>query len=558
MRAVVLLLLLVLVALPARAQSDEPSKWWFSVDRINSGLADPREVDRETPQATLESFLAYGRSSAWSSAVHLLDLREVPSELRAEVGPQLAERLYRVLKRRVWVDWERTADRPDGQIIGNSDDPVAGEPRRSIRLAVLDLGDRPVPIRMNRLKPENGDPVWLFSRQTVENVDALHAVYGPTPLEEAMPKALRADLFLGLELWEALLVPVLFLLAFASGALAYRTFRRLEHSADGKLVSRIAGSLKLPFALFAGGLTFWLFAKYVISFNGVVSLFLGPLVTGLFVLAGIILVARTADAFVTMAVEEKVEDVDAPEETSEANRAFISNVSGARRLAIVVLTLLGVGIVLSQTNLLTNLGFAALGTASVFTLILAFAGRAVLSNIMASLQIAFSKPARIGDTLMFRGDWCTVERIHFTYVELRVWDDRLLIVPVNEFVSESFENLTKNGAELVRTVFLTLDHRASVDQLRDVFLEWVQEDERVTDKESAAAEVYAHDRSGTRVRFRFKGYDPSTSWTAALEIREMLLRRATELEARTGEPILPVERELKVTSQRAGLAEAAE
>ena len=541
------------VALSASAQDGGPSRYWFEVETLNPGLPEPpRTLDRETPQATLEDFLYLTSGREYGPAAHLLDLREVPEAEQAGRGPELARKLKVILERRVWIGWDVVTDRPDGlSTDGGKDAPMAGEPRRSIRLALIELDNRSVPVRLNRIKPGSGEPVWLFSRQTVENIDALYRIHGPTALERAMPSALRQDLFLGLQYWELVALPVMLLATFLAGLLVYRVLGWLAERDAGRL-SAVAGAVRLPIALGVGGILGWATLEHVVSFNGAVMLFLNPLIWGFLVLAGAILLVRVIDALLELAIARNTKDIQAAE--AEEERDFYTNVSGARRLITVIVLLFGVGLVLSQTNFLQNVGFAALGGASILTLILAFAGRAALSNIMASLQIAFAKPVRIGDTLMFQGEWCVVERIRFTYVELRVWDGRLLIVPVNEFVSEVFENLTKSGAELTRTVFLTLDHRADLEALRGAMASFLDGDDRVTDPAEAKLVAYAHDRDGLRVRAQVPTVDPSTGWTLALELREHLLAEARDLEAERGEPFLPVERELKVGSRRDGLA----
>ena len=547
-----LLLALALLVVPSAAQDGGPSKYWFTVDAVNPALGEPpRTLDRETPQATLETFLFATGSRDYERAAHTLDLREIPDNIAAEVAPELARKLRTLLDRRVWVDWGALPDRPDGLSVGDADAPMSGEPRRSIRMAVLDLDGRPVPVRLNRVKTENGDPVWLFSRQTVENIDALYRLYGPSALERAIPDPLRQSVILGLEVWELLVLPFLLLAAAFAGLAVYKFLGRYSRRQDNTWVTAVSKATQLPLALAMGGLVSWLFLEYVVSFNGAVNLFLDPLIAALMVLAGAMLLVRVIDGFLSLAIARNTDDVETAE--GRDDRDFYTNISGARRLITVIVLLFGIGLVLSQTNTLKNLGFTALGGASVLTLILAFAGRAVLSNIMSSLQIAFSKPARIGDTLMFDDEWVTVKRIHFTYVELEVWDGRLLIVPVNNFVSENFENLTKRHPELFRTVFLVLDHRAPVDRLRDAFIAFVKDDERVADMEGANAEVFKHDRDGIHVRFKVNTVDPTQGWALALEAREHLLNVARDIEKMTGKPVLPVERELQVTSEREGL-----
>ena len=556
LRLVLACAVLALCLFPSAAQDGGPSKYWFEVEAVNPQLGEPpRSLDRETPQAMLESFLFATSSRDYDSAAHTLDLRDLPSNIAGAVAPDLARKLRTILDRRVWIDWDVLPDRPDGLTVGDADAPMAGEPRRSIRMAVVDLDGRPVPVRVNRVKAKDGEPVWLFSRQSVENIDALYRLYGPSPLERLIPSSLRTNLFLGLEVWELLILPILLLAAAFAGLGTYRLIGRFTDDGDDSRktwTETVARAVRLPLAIAVGAVVTWLFLEHVVSFNGAVNLFLDPLIAALLVLAGAMLFVRVIDGLLSMAIRRNTDDILTAE--GRKDRDFYTNISGARRLITVIVLLFGIGLVLSQTNTLANLGFTALGGASVLTLILAFAGRAVLSNIMSSLQIAFSKPARIGDTLMFQDRWVTVRRIHFTYVELEVWDGRLLIVPVNEFVSETFENLTKHDPELIRTVYLVLDHRAPVDRLRDAFISFVDGDERVADMEDTTLDVIRHDRDGIHCRFKVNTVSPSEGWTLALEAREHLLAVARDIEAVTGKPILPVERELKIESEREGLA----
>ncbi|MDA8870792.1 mechanosensitive ion channel family protein [Rhizobiaceae bacterium] len=541
-------------ALPTFAQNSGTIGTYFEVEAINAGLPEPGStVDRETPQSTMESFRYLTKGGQFADAAQLLDLREVPEGLRAEVGPELARKLAVVLKRRVWIDWGLLADRPDGvnPNTGNKD-PNAGQPLRSIRLAVLDFDGRPVPIRMNRLKPKNGDAQWLFSRQSVGNIDGLFRLYGPTKLEQIMPDWLRGEVTLGLEIWELILLPLLLSAAAYVGLSVYRALDRGAESTSSNYAASLAAAVRIPFAIGTGTLVFWLTLKHLVSFNGVVSMFLDPLIASFLVLAAAMLLTRVVDVFLDIAVARKVDDLESDEGREDRN--FYTNVSGARRLITVLALLFGAGVVLVQTNLLANLGFAALGGASLFTLILAFAGREALSNVMSSLQIAFSKPARIGDTLIFDDTWVTVEKINFTYVELRTWDGRRLIVPVNTFVMTNFENMSKRDPKMFRAVYLVLDHRAQVEEMRQAFFDFVRGDERTASMDDAAVEVIRHDRDGLHVRFKVNTTGPSAGWELSLEAREHLLAEARQIEERTGKPMLPIERELQVASTRDGLA----
>ncbi|WP_247677002.1 MULTISPECIES: mechanosensitive ion channel domain-containing protein [unclassified Leisingera] len=136
--------------------------------------------------------------------------------------------------------------------------------------------------------------------------------------------------------------------------------------------------------------------------------------------------------------------------------AVVTRLAAARRAFVVAAVLIGGGVFLSQSNIFRNLGFTILGTAGTLTLILilGFAARRVLGKIIASLQIALNQSAKIGDRIVYNDYLCHVERINFTYVQLRDWDGIRLIVLVEEFISTPFENWTMKEPKMLRIIKL--------------------------------------------------------------------------------------------------------
>jgi small-conductance mechanosensitive channel len=99
-------------------------------------------------------------------------------------------------------------------------------------------------------------------------------------------------------------------------------------------------------------------------------------------------------------------------------------------------------------------------------IIIGFAAQKSLSGFMAGFQIAFTQPIRIDDVLIVEGEWGRVEEITLTYVVLKIWDKRSLVIPINYFIENPFQNWTRSGADLIGTVFLYLDYTVPVDSLR--------------------------------------------------------------------------------------------
>lgn len=536
-------------------ESGGGSRATFPVETLNPGLGEAPDINRETPQATIESFLHYSGIGDHARTAHLLDLSKIDPARQAELGPVLALQLAEILDRKVWIDWNDLPDRPDGlNVNASSNDPLAGEPRRSIRMALIQLGDRPVPIRLSRLQPAGGDPVWLFAAQTVENVPALHAQYGATAFEESLPGWSKREVLHGLVLWEIVFLPLLLAAAGLLGYILYRLVAGLGPRMRPHVVGELVSALALPVALVAAGTLALFVTGRLFVFSVTIDTFVEPLL--LFLLAGgaLLILVRTIDVVIEHSLNEDVAELEKPE--NEATRAFQTNLSAFRRIGLVIALVFFLGLVFTQMNLLATTGLALVGSAGILTLVLAFAARSALSNIMASLQIALSKAATVGDSVLFEGQWSYVEKINFTFVQLKTWDNRRLIVPVTYFVSEPFENWTKRDPSLTKVFELRLNHMADVDALRERFAGFVEENDKAIEKDSSKVLVIGQDATGMLVRFYATAKDPTSAWYMHCELREAMLKAATELEldAREGRRFLPTEREVKVED----LARAAE
>jgi len=113
-----------------------------------------------------------------------------------------------------------------------------------------------------------------------------------------------------------------------------------------------------------------------------------------------------------------------------------------------------------------QLGTSLLASAGVVGLVAGIAARSVFSNLLAGLQIAMAQPIRIDDVLIVEGEWGRVEEITATYVVLKIWDERRLIVPLQWFIEHPFQNWTRTGAAMLGTVFLWVDYSLPVEAIR--------------------------------------------------------------------------------------------
>ncbi|QYO75969.1 mechanosensitive ion channel family protein [Devosia salina] len=154
---------------------------------------------------------------------------------------------------------------------------------------------------------------------------------------------------------------------------------------------------------------------------------------------------------------------------SEDNLLARKHVTQSRileRVAVTLLVIIGIAAILMTFEGVAQYGVSLLASAGAAGLVLGLALQPVLKNLFAGIQLAITQPIRIDDALLVEGEWGTVEEITSTYVVVKIWDWRRLIVPLSYFMEKPFQNWTREGAALIGTVMLYLDYSVPVDVIR--------------------------------------------------------------------------------------------
>ncbi len=193
-------------------------------------------------------------------------------------------------------------------------------------------------------------------------------------------------------------------------------------------------------------------------------------------------------------------------------------VGSARVLAI----LLGAGIALMSFPQVRAFGASLLASAGIAGIVVGFAARPVLTNLLAGLQIALTQPLRIDDVVIVQGHWGRIEEIRGTYIVVRIWDERRLVVPLQWFIENPFENWTRTSAGLIEIVHLWVDYRTPLQPLRDELQrlcaaspDW---DGRVVNLQVTEASAQA-----LQLRVLASSFDSGRGWNLAVALREALV-----------------------------------
>jgi len=137
------------------------------------------------------------------------------------------------------------------------------------------------------------------------------------------------------------------------------------------------------------------------------------------------------------------------------------------RTAMIIAGVIGAAMMLMTFPGARQLGASLLASAGVVGLVAGLAAKSVFGNLIAGLQIALTQPIRLDDVLIVEGEWGRVEEIGSTYVVLRIWDERRLIIPLQYFIETPFQNWTRNSAQIMGSVFFFVDYGMPLAPLRE-------------------------------------------------------------------------------------------
>lgn len=169
-----------------------------------------------------------------------------------------------------------------------------------------------------------------------------------------------------------------------------------------------------------------------------------------------------------------------------------------------------------------QLGISLLASAGIAGVIMGFAAQRSLSTLFAGLQIALTQPIRIDDVVIVENEWGRIEEITLTYVVVRIWDQRRLVLPITYFTEKPFQNWTRKSADILGSVIIYVDYTASVQAIREKFFELLEKNE-LWDGRVRSMQVTAATERTMEVRALMSAADASAAWDLRCGIREQLI-----------------------------------
>ncbi|TGP42918.1 mechanosensitive ion channel [bacterium M00.F.Ca.ET.228.01.1.1] len=192
------------------------------------------------------------------------------------------------------------------------------------------------------------------------------------------------------------------------------------------------------------------------------------------------------------------------------------------RSVMLVIVIVGVGGALMTFPNVRQIGASLLASAGVAGLVAGIAARPVLGNLIAGLQIALSQPIRLDDVVVIQGEWGRIEEITGTYVSVRLWDQRRLIVPLQWFIENPFSNWTRSSSQIIGTVFLYVDYRMPLAPLREE-LARIVEAAPEWDRRVQVLQVTEGTERSMQLRALVSSLDSGLNWDLRCRVREGLI-----------------------------------
>ena len=184
--------------------------------------------------------------------------------------------------------------------------------------------------------------------------------------------------------------------------------------------------------------------------------------------------------------------------------------------------LVGVALALMTFPQVRQVGAGLLASAGIIGLIAGVAAQPVFGNLIAGLQIALAQPIRLDDVVIVEGEWGRIEEISSTYVVVRIWDERRMVVPLSWFIENPFQNWTRSTAQMLGTAFLWLDYRTPMDQVR-AELERICHDDPRWDGRVCIAQVTETSEHVMQVRLLVSARDSGEAFDLRCAVRERMI-----------------------------------
>lgn len=209
-------------------------------------------------------------------------------------------------------------------------------------------------------------------------------------------------------------------------------------------------------------------------------------------------------------------------EDNLASRKVYTQVNLLEKAIIFLIVLVAIGLVLLSFESIRKIGVGLFATAGVAGIIIGLSAQKVVGTLLAGIQIAITQPFRIDDAVFVNNEWGWIEEINLTYVVVKIWDMRRLVLPTTYFLENPFQNWTRTSADIIGSVFIYTDYTISFPALREELSRLLKESD-LWDGKVNVLQVTDSKEFSVEIRILVSAKNSPTAWDLRVYIREKMI-----------------------------------
>jgi small-conductance mechanosensitive channel len=213
---------------------------------------------------------------------------------------------------------------------------------------------------------------------------------------------------------------------------------------------------------------------------------------------------------------------DISQENNLRARKVYTQLNILQKIVNFIIIILGIGLILVSFEPIRKIGVGLFASAGVAGIIIGFSAQKAIGTLVAGIQIAFAQPFRLDDAVVVEGEWGWIEEINLTYVVVRIWDQRRLVLPTTYFLEKPFQNWTRTSADIIGSVFIYTDYSVPFDALREE-LDQILENTPLWDKKVKVLQVTDAKERTVESRILVSAKNSPTAWDLRVHVREKMI-----------------------------------
>ncbi len=245
-------------------------------------------------------------------------------------------------------------------------------------------------------------------------------------------------------------------------------------------------------------------------------------IAGILKVLTVMLIAWLAIRFVWVVEEGLLRHFDTSGPDNLAARRVHTQIKLMRQVVLFIIVILTIAVTLMMFEPLRVIGVSMLASAGIAGLIIGLSAQKVLGNLLAGIQIAITQPIRLDDVVIVENEWGWIEEITLTYVLVKIWDLRRLVVPISYFIEKPFQNWTRTSADILGTVFIYADYTIPIDKLREELTRILQSTDLWDGKVNGLQVTNAKENT-LELRALMSAADSPKAWDLRCLVRERLI-----------------------------------